>query len=164
MFKFSQQIKNQLKKPLGKLHADFKEVKKLSHNHRIISVGDVCTLSLLAIGIRPHLAVFDYLFMRQDLDPGMIKILEFYFKKPKKYKNPPGTLSSQILADAPILLSKGGGVLIDGEEDLTALAFIINATGRDVIIYGQPGKGIVIVKPGAKIKRKVEKIILTATR
>lgn len=156
------EIKHQLKKPLGKLQRDFRGLRALSRTHRIISIGDVCTLGLLAMGIKPHLAVFDHLFMRRKLDPGMKKVLELHFKKPRKYKNPAGTVSDRILTDAAHLISRGGAVLIDGEEDLTALAFLRNATNRDVIIYGQPNQGIVVVKPNKKIKRKVERWLSAA--
>jgi uncharacterized protein (UPF0218 family) len=148
-------IKRQLKRPLGRLQGDFRGIKALSRTHRIITVGDVCTLELLAMGVRPHLAVFDHLFMRHELDPGMKKVLGLHFKKPRRYKNPAGTVSDRILADAARLISKGGAVLIDGEEDLTALAFIRSATARDVVIYGQPKRGIVVVKADEKIKRRI---------
>lgn len=150
-------IRKELKKPLGKLHKDFKAVTRLSRTRRIIAVGDVCTLSLLAMGIKPHLAVFDYRLMRHRLDPGMINILKLHFKKPKKYRNPPGTLSDKILADASRLIAKGGAVFIEGEEDLTALAFIAGASRADIIVYGQPGEGLVVVEPDKKIKDRVRR-------
>lgn len=151
-----ERVKEELKLPLGELHTDFRKVKSLSRTHRIISVGDVCTLAMLAMGIRPHLAVFDHLFMRKPLDPGMIRILELHYKKPKKYKNPPGTLSGKLVNDAPSLIANGGAVLIDGEEDLTALAFILSATDKYIIVYGQPKEGIVIVIPDERIKRRIK--------
>ena len=156
MAKLPQKVINQLKKPLGKLYKDFREIRKLSKNHRIIAVGDVCTLGLLAMGIKPHLAVFDFRLMRQDLGPEIQGILRLYFKNPKKYKNPAGTISERIVVDAADLIENGGAVLIDGEEDLTALAFILKAGNKDVVVYGQPHLGIVIVKPDKKLKKKVE--------
>jgi len=149
-------IKEELKKPLGELHRDFTAIKKLSKTHRIIAVGDVCTLGLLAMGIRPHLAVFDYRFMRHALDDGMISILRLNFRKPVQYTNPPGMLSGKLLADAPKLIRHGGGVLIKGEEDLTALAFIKNGSKREIVVYGQPHEGLVVVRPDEKIKKKIE--------
>lgn len=157
-----QRIKEKLKKPLGNLQGDFNGIKKLSHTHRIISVGDVCTLNLLANGIKPHLAVFDYRFMRQKLDGRMIRLLHNEFKKPKKYKNAPGTLSEKILTDATELIANGGAVLIEGEEDLTALAFIRSSDQKDIVIYGQPHRGIVVVKPNNKLKIKIEKWLASA--
>lgn len=149
------QVKEELKKPLGRLQSDFKGMKELGGTHRLIAVGDVCTLGLLAMGIRPHLAVFDHLFMRKRLEPGMIRILELHFKEPKKYKNAPGTLSERIIAEAPKLIEEGGAVLIDGEEDLTALAFILAAGEKDVIVYGQPDEGMVVVRPDAALRKRV---------
>lgn len=156
------QIKKELKRPLGRVVKDFSMIKILSRNHRIISVGDICTLGLLAVGIKPHLAVFDYRFMRQGLDSGIIEILAAHFSKPKRYRNPAGTLSKEIIQDAAKLIADGGGVLIEGEEDITALAFIMAADANDIVIYGQPHKGLVIVKPDEKIKRKIRSWLASA--
>ncbi len=149
-------VKEQLKKPLGRLQTDFRLVKKLSRKRRVIAVGDVCTLSLLAMGIRPHLAVFDHLFMRHRLDPGMVRILALHFPRQKRYRNPAGTLSERLLRDAGRLIQEGGAVLIDGEEDLTALAFIRAAGEEDVVVYGQPHSGMVVVVPDKRIKKKID--------
>lgn len=148
-----------LKKPLGKVYTTMEKIKELSHNHRIVSVGDICTLALLAVGIKPHLAVFDYMYMRRKLDDMFIAALENAFKTREKYKNPRGTLSKKLLKDAPKLMKKGGAVLIDGEEDLTALAFIANAGKKDIIVYGQPKKGMVIVVPEKKLKIRIRTLL-----
>lgn len=152
-------VKERLRKPLGSLQTDFRQIKRLSRNLRVISVGDVCTLGLLAMGIKPHLAVFDHMFMRRKLDEGMVRILDFHFPKQSRYRNPAGTLSEKLLRDAPALIKKGGGVLIEGEEDLTAMAFIRSAGPRDVVVYGQPGAGMVVVRPDAKVKKRIEKLL-----
>ncbi len=149
-------VKEQLRKPLGSLQTDFRQVKKLSRTRKVIAVGDVCTLALLSMGIRPHLAVFDHLFMRHELDPGMVRILDLHYPRQRKYKNPAGTISERILRDAPRLIREGGGVLIEGEEDLTALAFIRSAGPDCVVVYGQPKAGMVVVLPDEKIKRRIE--------
>ncbi len=148
-------VKAKLKKPLGSLELDFREIKRLSRGHRITSVGDICTLSLLALGVRPHLAVFDHQFMRQQLDSGMVSMLNVHFSRARRYRNQAGTLSERIVKDAKRLLKEGGAVLIDGEEDLTALAFIMAGGKKDIIIYGQPHRGLVIVKHDAKLKKKI---------
>lgn len=155
-------VRAELKKPLGELQENFRKIKALSRNHRIIAVGDVCTLGLLAAGIRPHLAVYDHQFMRQRLDSGMVNILAVHFRNPKKYSNPAGSLSEKIVQDAPKLIESGGAVLIKGEEDLTALAFIMAGGQRDIVIYGQPHRGLVLVRPEARIKKKIGKWLASA--
>jgi uncharacterized protein (UPF0218 family) len=156
MARIPEKVRSQLKKPLGKLYKDFKEVRRLSKDHRIISIGDVCTLGLLAMGIRPHLAVYDFRFMRHELDPAMQNILNLYYREPKRYRNPAGTLSDEIMEEAEGLIDAGGAVLIDGEEDLTALAFILKSAGKDAIVYGQPHMGMVVVLPDEKLKKRIE--------
>jgi uncharacterized protein (UPF0218 family) len=156
MVAIPEKVKAALKKPLGRLQKDYSGIGALSRGHRLISVGDVCTLGLLSIGIIPHLAVFDHLFMRHDLEPERKMILARRFANPARYENPPGTLSDRIIADAPMLIEKGGAVLIEGEEDLTALAFIRSAGKSDIVIYGQPGEGIVVVRPDEKLKKRID--------
>jgi len=155
-------VKAALKEPLGKLQKGYEGLDKLARTHRIISIGDVCTLGLLGHGIRPHLAVFDHLFMRHELPEERKRVLNDAFRNPARYSNPPGTLSESIIADAPMLIEKGGAVLIDGEEDLTALAFIRSAGRNDIIIYGQPNEGLVVVVPDERLKRKIDKWLSAA--
>lgn len=148
-----EEIKNKLKKPLGKF-ITLEQVKELG-DKRIISIGDICTLNLISIGVVPHLAVFDHLYMRQKLELESIEILDKNFPNQKRYKNPHGTLSEKILDDAKKLIEDGGAVLIDGEEDLTALAFILAANEDEVVIYGQPKEGMIIIEYDKKIKKKI---------
>jgi uncharacterized protein (UPF0218 family) len=152
-----EKTRKELKRPLGELHLDFRRIRELSSGKKVISIGDVCTLGLLAMGIRPHLAVFDHKYMRHELAPEFTRILDSNYPEPVRISNPAGTLSEEILENAEKLMETGGAVLIDGEEDLTALAFIKNATDDYVIVYGQPNEGMVVVIPDNKIKKKIEK-------
>jgi uncharacterized protein (UPF0218 family) len=162
MVRIPESVREKLRKPLGSLETDFRKVRKLGRNCRITTVGDICTLSLLALGMRPHLAVFDLRFMRQRLDSGMASILETQFRNAKRYRNPAGTLSEKIMRDAKRLLEEGGAVKIDGEEDLTALAFIMAGGKNDAIIYGQPHNGLVIVRPGSRVKNRIKRWLAAA--
>jgi uncharacterized protein (UPF0218 family) len=162
MITFPKKELDKLKKPLGKLSQTMERIKKLSHERRIIAVGDICTLALLAVGIRPHLAVFDYHYMRRRLDSMFVSALKNNFKDIRTYENQAGTISKRLLHDAKRLVVDGGAVFVDGEEDLTALAFILVARKKDIIVYGQPKKGMVIVEPNEKLKKKIEKILAMA--
>ncbi len=153
--KISEKSRQMLKSPLGEVTTDFKKIKELSKDHRIISVGDICTLSLLSFQIEPHLAVIDFKSKRTGIDGGLSGILKSRYPDPKRIRNESGTISDEILANAGTLLEEGGAIVIDGEEDLTALAFIMAAKEKDLIVYGQPDSGIVIVFPDRKTKEKV---------
>ncbi len=156
MVKITPKVRAQLKKPLGKLCKTLEEVKKHSYTHKIVAVGDVTTLALLGIGIRPHLAVFDFKYMRRKLTEELENVIRRHFRSIITLSNPAGTLSEEVLAAAPKLLKTGGAVKINGEEDLTALAFVKFADKNMLIVYGQPNEGIVVVEPTASIKKKVD--------
>ena len=148
----SEEVRSKLRKPLGKLYRRFPP---LLHECRVIAIGDVVTLRMIWQGITPHLAVFDYRSMRKPVSGADEKTLRSRFKKPRRYRNRAGTVSGRILKDAGRLISGGGAVRIEGEEDLTALAFILKADENDAVVYGQPGKGIVVVRPNKKLKKKI---------
>jgi uncharacterized protein (UPF0218 family) len=159
MIRISDKARQELKKPLGRLVTDSSELAQIVNDHKIVSVGDICTLTLLDLGIMPHLAVYDYRYMRRDLEQEKIAKLEGIYPSPKTFLNPAGELSEEILQEAANLLAEGGAILIKGEDDLTALAFISAASADYLILYGQPDEGIVVVRPDRETKEKIRKII-----
>ncbi len=152
-------VLEKLKKPMGKMHVSFEQLIKMNKTHKIIAVGDICVLSLLALGIRPHLAVFDYKYMRKELPEMMINVLEREFRDMIIISNKAGTISDILIKKSKELIEKGGAVRIKGEEDLTALPFIRDAPAHMIIVYGQPHEGMVIVKPDKKIKKFTNEIL-----
>lgn len=156
--RISTPIKTQLKKPLGPVYTTLQEIKKISHGHRIIAVGDVCVLALLGLGVRPHIAVFDYRYMRRSLTLLQKQILQRAFPQPHHFRNPAGTISDKLIVAAPLLLKKGGAIRIEGEEDLTALIFLHLADRKTHVVYGQPGVGIVVAKKDARVRRILAQI------
>ena len=152
-------VRDGLKTPIGRLCNSAKELLQLAAGRRLVSVGDAYTLALLRAGTKPHLAVFDFRSMRREISPDDMARLRSEYPQADTYENPPGTLSGAIIADAPMLLEKGGGVLIIGEEDLTALAFVLAAGKADALVYGQPEKGMVLVLPDQKLKKRLAKML-----
>ncbi|MEK6981317.1 MAG: DUF359 domain-containing protein [Candidatus Micrarchaeota archaeon] len=151
-------IRKELKRPFGKVYADLQEIKIISKRYKIISVGDISTLALLALGVKPYVGVFDLKYMRRDLPKIYVDVMKKSFGKMVKYKNPAGTLSKKLINDAKELLKHHCGVLIEGEEDITALAFMNQMPKNYVLVYGQPHKGIVLVKNDQKTRKRVERI------
>jgi len=137
MPRFSEKVIAELRHPLGALVKRIGDLDAISVDGRIISVGDICTISMLEAGRKPHLAVFDFKSMRSPLPPSKKRILAEQYPEPERMNNPKGTLSREILEAAPTSLKKGGALLIEGEEDLTALAFILAAGKDDIIVYGR---------------------------
>ncbi|HYB92666.1 MAG TPA: DUF359 domain-containing protein [archaeon] len=49
--------------------------------------------------------------------------------------------------------------MVKGEEDLLALPAAINAPENSLIAYGQPNKGVVLVRVTKKKRSKIHKIM-----
>jgi len=163
MVVISEEVKLRLKKPLGRLYPDYSFLEELK-GKRLISIGDASTLALLDHGIIPHLAVFDFRIKRKKISERQKEKLLSPFTIVRKYKNPKGTVSGRLLKNAKKLIREGGAVLIDGEEDLLALAFILNSSENDAVVYGQPDEGMVLVLPDSEIKNKIRKMLASSAR
>jgi len=153
------EVRDILKKPLGKVYHNLSTIKKLSKKNRIICIGDICTLAMLSIGVKPYISVFDFKYMRKNLPQHMIHVLNREYKRKINFINKPGTISKSLLESAKFLIRRGGAIKIDGEEDLTALAFMKNADNGMITIYGQPDKGIVVVESNKKTRSRISKLI-----
>ncbi|MEM1646200.1 MAG: GTP-dependent dephospho-CoA kinase family protein [Ignisphaera sp.] len=151
-----------LRKILSSAHTYFKEYIQLiigprefvghklrselySYIHKIVAVGDVVCLTLLEyVGI-PRLCIIDGKTLREvysDTDE-LIK----NFNSVLKCRNPPGSISEECLQVIAKALKEHipNIVLVDGEEDLLALAAVLSGENIDFVIYGVPKEGIGII-------------------
>ena len=154
-------IKKNLKSPLGILYSNPKRLISRVINKKVISVGDMTTLVLLSFGITPHLAVFDGKWMRKKVPSQITELFKLHFPVQKEIKNPKGELSNYLLKNSKRLIQKGGALFIDGEEDLTALAFILDMADENVLVYGQPKEGIVLIRNNKKLKEKLRNLLFS---
>jgi len=143
----------------------------------VISVGDVITNSLLKIGFDPDIKIIDFRVRRQDIQDYHGSVADFHgLKYPRKsainlreslpkIKNRPGTISTQAINAIRLTLKnylETGNkqlIIIDGEEDLTALVAILLAPLGSVVLYGQMDLGVVAVSVTEEKKRKVQEIL-----
>ena len=149
MFVLPQESRQLFKDPFGTLYRDMQDVLPALAGRTIYSVGDVVTHSLQQKGITPAVAVIDRQTMRSpctrmpDLSGACIRV-----------KNPPGTITDELIAALSYAVNHTPvTVLVDGEEDLAVIPLVIAAPPASVVLYGQPGEGIVfrVIDDGAKI-------------
>ena len=77
--------------------------------------------------------------------------------------NPPGTITDELwetIEKAKYLAAEESNILIvvNGEEDLAVIPCVLMAPENTVILYGQPGEGIVVVEAD-KIKDTAKKML-----
>jgi len=153
-----------LKRPLGALiegapDKTMRALEKLiseAKPSRMISVGDVVSRNMLRHGIVPQLMIVDNKIMRATVEP-----FETQAKKKMSVVNPPGTLTAETWTVVDNALKQKELVLIvvDGEEDLLTLVAVLRLPKGSLVVYGQPRKGIVVVKVDKIIKQKVSQIV-----
>ena len=153
--RFSEEIRQKLKKPFGKV-IKLTE-KQLITNYPIITIGDISTKEVLRLKRQPDIAIVDFMVARRKKF-NSLQSLGFQITNPDfRVVNPPGLLSRQaldILAKA--LNTKRKSIIkVSGEEDLITLAAILLAPLGTLVFYGQPHQGQVMVEVTEKIKEKV---------
>jgi uncharacterized protein (UPF0218 family) len=141
MLRLQDEFRDLFRRPFGILFPDMSEVIPLLSGRVVYTVGDVVTDSLLSRGIYPDIAVIDGYtmrspFLRTPLYAGASHI---------RVTNPAGMITPDLiaglrraLADPPAL------VFVDGEEDLAVIPLVIAAPLGALVLYGQPGEGVVL--------------------
>jgi len=150
-----------LKRPLGKLFSKQEEafdyMRKL-RPARLITVGDRVTADFLEAGIKPDIAIIDFLIMRFPADKKIKRVIEDYQVPTKHVKNPPSKITKELqdaVKDAVPPLK----IIVEGEEDLATLPAILMAQFGSVVAYGQPNEGIVLVEVTKEKKREIADIL-----
>jgi len=137
-----------LKRPLGQLFPNVAAaVERLQQLHpaKLIAVGDVVTAELLEAGLKPDVAVVDMMVMRSPVDEKTKRVIENFEVEVVRVKNPAGTITRELreaLEEAKPLLK----IVVDGEEDLATIPAVLSAPLGSVVVYGQPGEGVVLVE------------------
>jgi uncharacterized protein (UPF0218 family) len=157
---------NILKKPFGELIKQ-EEISKQKINSLVkdskvlITVGDATTEKIISFGLTPDLSIIDCVERRIRRTESKILELKSFFLTTTKFKqyqckNPKGTITREAYITIKKILMKGEQaiIVIDGEEDMLALAVFALAPLDSVVFYGQPLEGVVSVKINAKIKNK----------
>lgn len=134
------------------------EVTSLSCELREIpfyTVGDVVTHNVLKMGLLPAVAVVDGYTMRMPCTRTP-EVFPTVFHA----ENPPGTITEMLidalhhaLANPPAL------VIVRGEEDLAVIPLVLEAPSGGIILYGQPGRGVVVRKIDDEAREDAKKLM-----
>jgi GTP-dependent dephospho-CoA kinase len=138
----------EFKKPFGKLYTSLDDARiSLSEDSILISVGDVTTRNLLDSGLVPDIGIVDHKIERK---PSESKIS--YDAVVLHAKNPAGIITDELwktIKDGLEVVQKSKKhvlIVVDGEEDLSVVPCILESPKNSLILYGQPGEGVVLVE------------------
>jgi len=150
------------KKPFGKLYPALCEVDRdFLENHFIISIGDATTNNILNADIIPKIGIIDNKIER-EISKHQIE----YNAITLNVDNPPGTITDELwetIKKANHLATAAAEesnvlIVVNGEEDLAVIPCVLMAPENAVILYGQPGEGLVVVEAD-KIRDMAKKML-----
>ena len=105
--------------------------------------------------VQPDVLVIDHIEKRS-------RAVEFAHDKPRicRTRNEAGMIDLLAWNAVAEAIEKGdSAVLVDGEEDLLTLVAVAVAPKGSLVVYGQPGEGIVLVRVTEGKKGEIEAII-----
>ncbi|WP_435076988.1 GTP-dependent dephospho-CoA kinase family protein [Halococcus sp. AFM35] len=152
-------LRGAFKDPLGPIHTD---ANRLSPDlgEPVIAVGDVVTRHLTRAGVRPDLAVLDWVTEREALAETERPDIAGYDER-IDVTNPAAGLSEELLRAlrTGVERSEKTVVVVDGEEDLATLPALVVAPNGASVVYGQPGEGMVHVPVDTEARTRARELL-----
>ena len=141
-----------------RLGSELKESELINHKDtKMITVGDVVSLTMRRNGIRPILSVYDGYTERCEMTD-FAALVEGEEKE--VVANPAGTITDELDDAVRNALTAGTTDLIrvEGEEDLALMPCILHAPEGTEIVYGWPGKGMMVITTDGTIRKRIEEL------
>ncbi|HIH00536.1 TPA: DUF359 domain-containing protein [Thermoplasmata archaeon] len=140
-------MREELAREIGDVVTDPEELReRLKDAPKIVSVGDVVTMTLLQMDIQPDVAVFDYKTKRSDEERAKERIAGMSGTL-IRVRNPQGMITRDLwraVRDA-VRGDERVKVEVTGEEDLASLVALACSPEGAYVIYGLPGRGPMVV-------------------
>lgn len=129
-----------------------------------MTVGDTTTARLISLGIVPGLSVVDGKERRIKTSRSIAALYRNDGLENLSLlhcSNKPGSISRSAIATIKQALKMPFPVriVVTGEEDLLALPLFVMVPNGSVVLYGQPMKGIVIVRVNEEIRGKAMELL-----
>ncbi len=156
-YRLPSSLRERLAKPIGKLFKDeetngraFRS--ELEKANFVITVGDRVTERIAELGRIPEVQVVDGRERRVQR-----RMPDVHYSRLIRVRNPPGTITKEALDGIARAVKERDGsvrVVVEGEEDLLAIAAVSAAPIGSKIYYGQPLVGVVLVRVDSAAKRR----------
>jgi len=112
--------------------------------NRVVCVGDEVSYDLLQNNFKPKNVIIDGKVNRMPIDY-LDEIIGNYSDR-FTLTNKPGAIQKEVWKTLKDALKQESVIVVKGEEDLLAIPTILLSDVNTAIIYGQPGRGKVIIE------------------
>ena len=148
-------LREYLRWPMGSLVHGEAILPAIGRASPVVTVGDFCTLDLVARGRSPDVCLVDFKTKRQE-DPELREALQRIGSVVMRVTNPAGTITPdawRVVSEA-FKSKERVRVEVRGEEDLLALVCIALAPPSAAVLYGMPSQGVVVVRADETAKSR----------
>jgi uncharacterized protein (UPF0218 family) len=156
--KVPENVRKMFKEPLGR---DLKEeeLTVIGKKPKMITVGDVVSLTVVKHGIVPDLSIYDGMTERKEMTEFAALVKNRGWKE-TVVKNEAGTITVELItAVRNALNGKKEIIRVEGEEDLATIPCILLSPEGTNIIYGWPGRGMKLIVTDETIRNKARRLM-----
>src|SRR3989344_2682288 len=151
-------LRSAFQKPFGELMEKSVFEKTFFDSLLLVTVGDIITYFSHKRGLTPRISVVDFHEKRKKRFQTLREIGFLGTERVVYIKNPAGTLTASLFQCSRDMFffskEKRSVVVVEGEEDLAVLPFVLASPLGYTILYGQPDEGIVRVDINEETKEK----------
>jgi len=161
---FTEELKERLRQPLGLLFEAVpdesarraSEYLRQKGINRVVAVGDLTAHSLLLNGVACHVVVIDGKVERRPFQTIPLQ----GFRKLSVW-NPAGRITREaaLTVFEAVVGEVPTAVVVDGEEDLLVLPAALALPRKGGLLYGQPGRGCVLLEGSDESKHLVRSLL-----
>ncbi|HUR60783.1 MAG TPA: DUF359 domain-containing protein [Candidatus Thermoplasmatota archaeon] len=157
-------LRRELAAPFGPVLSTEQLGQQLTDSDVLVCVGDVVSLTIKELGLSPRLFVCDFQTQRGQADRMFEVELGSWGRLAFKVRNPAGQVTREAWDAIRLGMEYGAGsaredgdvdedgdgpdpvrIFVEGEEDLLGLPCFLEAPLGAKVLYGMPGKGVVVV-------------------
>jgi len=103
-----------------------------------------------------NILIVDNKTMRKPIQPITVDVDQTFYAE-----NPPGAITDEAWDAIKRAIEQKGRtkVIVDGEEDLLTVVTVLSAPENAIVVYGQPHKGVVVVKVTEETRERMHRIM-----
>ncbi len=168
-YRLPEEMRDELAKPYGKLYRGkglevLLRIGKDLSSDLVACVGDVVSIYAIQANLNPKVLVVDGKTVRNEVVgvENVLKVAEGY--EVLRAENPQGCISCSLISALKkgVEIVKDGGkviVIVEGEEDLAVMPLGLLLPNSSVVLYGQPGEGVVVLRIDEESKGIILKLL-----
>ncbi len=163
-----EEMRDTLKKPFGKVIKHTADIDKyIDKRNMLFAIGDIIVINLFKQDILADISIVDHKTRRVPVSDSEIELLKKISAKQNilNTENNPGNIERRAVGvirkslDEFFSTTHKQMILVEGEEDLLVLPIVALAPLESIVLYGQPDKGVVMIKVTEKKKKEVVRLL-----